>query len=275
MCEESVVGHSSPQTKEDINYAGRYLYCLGDMGTELALGQIGLEKSEVYTIAYKDLCAVVHDCSSQPYDSRDQQVIEGWLLAHENTVETAWQKFGTVLPFSFDTIVKGQDSVDAEERLKSWLERNYEPLRDKIKDLRGKAEYVVQVFWDPKVAVQQLAALDEELRQLERKVTSRSGVRGRAYLQKQKLERVLKEEIKAQAEKFFNDFYGRIEKHTNRLQVEKTKRFDGKETIIKLACLVQNSKVEALENELKEIESLEGFSVRLTGPWPPYSFVGT
>jgi len=37
--------------------------------------------------------------------------------------------------------------------------------------------------------------------------------------------------------------------------------------------LVYTDKYRELGEELDEINKMQGFSVRFTGPWPPYSFV--
>jgi len=47
----------------------------------------------------------------------------------------------------------------------------------------------------------------------------------------------------------------------------------GKVILLNLSCLVAKGKVDSLGEELEKIDNMEGFSVRFTGPWPPYSFV--
>ena len=39
----------------------RYLYCIADSAEKVNFGNVGIESSEVYTIPYEDLCAVVHN----------------------------------------------------------------------------------------------------------------------------------------------------------------------------------------------------------------------
>ena len=45
--------------------------------------------------------------------------------------------------------------------------------------------------------------------------------------------------------------------------------------IMNLSCLVAREKYLELGEELGSINGMAGFSVRFTGPWPPYSFVGS
>jgi hypothetical protein len=43
--------------------------------------------------------------------------------------------------------------------------------------------------------------------------------------------------------------------------------------LVSYSCLVREDKVERLGEILDEINSQEGFRVRFTGPWAPFSFV--
>jgi len=98
----------------------RYIYSIAKMGTRVSLGEIGIEKTEVFTIPYKDIAAVVHSCQPLAYDTLDKAQAEEWVLSHSYVIDQAMKKFGSVLPFSFDVILKGEDSAILE-----WLGKNY------------------------------------------------------------------------------------------------------------------------------------------------------
>jgi hypothetical protein len=59
------------------------------------------------------------------------------------------------------------------------------------------------------------------------------------------------------------------------LRVEKNKPASDDNTpmLMNLSCLASRKNNESLGTELEKIQSMEGFSVRFTGPWPPYGFV--
>jgi len=253
---------------------GRYLYCVADSGERVSLGPIGIDGSKVYTIPYRDMCAVVHECPAEPYQSTARETVNSWVLAHQKVVDEAWERWGTVLPLAFDTIVMGKDGVVAEENVRNWLENDYDNLKSKIGKVRGKAEYGVQIFWELQVIAQNLAKTSPEVSELEEKIKSQP--RGLAYLYKQKLENALKRELESKADQCFRDFYERIRRHIDSIVVEKTKPGDrSTQMIMNLSCLLPRDKTAELGEELHRINSMEGFSVRFTGPWPPYSFVGT
>lgn len=261
-------------TEAAVENEGRYVYCVGDSGEKVSLGKIGIEGHEVYAVPYKDICAVVHSCPMQPYQSDDQEVVKAWVMTHQKVVDAAWQRWGTVLPLSFDTIIRGEAQKSAEQNVKDWLKQEYEDLNRRIEKLRGKAEYGVQVFWNPKLVAQNLAQTSPEIRNLEEEIKTKP--KGLAYMYRQRLENLIKREMEAKADECFKDFYTRIRKHVDNIRVEKTKTAgQGLQMIMNLSCLVDRARYSELGEELDKISRIAGFSVRFTGPWPPYSFVGT
>jgi len=68
---------------------GIHVYCVADGGHEARLGPIGIDGCEVYSLPYRNICAVVHDCPAQPCRSIDPQATEGWVMAHLRVVDVA------------------------------------------------------------------------------------------------------------------------------------------------------------------------------------------
>jgi len=263
----------TPRAETAVEEEGRYLYCIADAGESVRLGEIGIAGNEVYTIPYKNICAVVHNCPAQPYQSDDQEIVKAWVMTHQKVVDTAWDMWGTVLPLSFDTIIRGESEGGSERNVQDWLKQEYQGLTGKIEKVRGKAEYGVQVFWDPKLVAQNLTETSPEIRELDEEI--RTKPKGLAYMYRQRLENLIKREIETKADECFKDFYSRIRKHADDIRVEKTKKAEQDlQMIMNLSCLVHRGKYTELGEELDKINRTEGFSVRFTGPWPPYSFVG-
>ena len=251
---------------------GLYVYCIVDGGQEAKLGPIGIDGREVYSMPYRDVCAVVHNCPAEPYQSSDPQVVEGWVMAHQRVVDAAWERWGTVLPLAFDTIVRRRGEGEPQEDIRKWLADEYEGLRRRIETVRGKAEYGVQVFWEPQVVARDIAVNSEEIRRLEEEI--RSKPRGTAYLLRQKVESALRREMETRASACFRDFYERIKQHVCDIRLERTRKVTGdRQMIMNLSCLAYRERSGELGKELEGIDRMDGFSVRFTGPWPPYSFV--
>lgn len=250
---------------------GRYLYCVVDGAHASNLGPVGVKDSEVYTISYHDLSVVVHDCDVNPYDTGDPKVVEKWVLCHEKVIEAALDKFGTVLPFGFNTIIQGTDEEQVNQQILNWLKDDYDTLREKVKKLSGKAEYGVQISWDMLAVSDEMMNKDPELRSLAQEIENMS--EGLAYMNRQKLNGLLKKKLEAMADTTFKEFFSAISACVDDLKIERTKREpEPRQMIMNLSCLASDE-AKALAEELGRIEKLDGFFVRFTGPWPLYSFV--
>lgn len=253
---------------------GMYLYCVADTPERTSLGRLGLEGAEVYTIPAHDLCAVVHRCPAAPYQSGDQEVVKAWVLAHQEVVEVAWRRWGAVLPSTFDTIFRGRDDAGPEQTVEEWLAAEYPNLSSRLARVRGKAEYGVQIFWDPQLIGEGLAQRSHDLAALAAAIESKP--RGTAYLQRERLRMLLRRELAGEAELRSRDYHRAIQEHVDDLRVERIKKGDaGRPMLLNLSCLATREQVGSLGNELERIGQGEGVFVRLTGPWPPYSFVGS
>jgi|GEM_PF-175534 len=251
---------------------GRYLYGIVECNHEIILETSGIDGNEVYTISYKDISAVVHNCPAEPYKSDDQEVMTAWVLAHQQVVDAAREKFGTILPLGFDTIIQQKEGINPEENTRKWMENDYDNLKAKFEKIRDKAEYGIQVIWDPEVISAKIMQTSPEIKKMQNEINAKP--KGIAYMFKQKLEKVLKTEMEKEADRYFKDFFEKIKACVYDVKVEKTKKVEkGKQMLLNLSCLLPEKESEKLGNELEKINNMEGFAVRFTGPWAPYGFV--
>ena len=252
---------------------GRYVYGIAASKEAVRLGKIGIEGNEVYTIPYQDLCAIVHNCPAEPYQSKDEEIVKSWARAHQSVLDEAKERFSTIIPLGFDTILRPKDDATPPDQVVGdWLKEDYDRLRTLMEKIEGKDEYGVQVSYEPGVMGKQISEQSEEIKKMKEEMTTKSP--GMAYMYKQKLEKTVKAEMEKLADEWFKKLYGRIKQHTDDIVVEKTKKVDkDRMMLLNLSCLVAKEKVEGLGEELEKINGLEGFSVRFTGPWPPYSFL--
>lgn len=270
MTSEGVV---EPVREEERQGLGLYLYGIVDTEVQMKLGEIGVEGNDVYTIPHKGLSAIVHNCPLEPYKTDDEEVVKGWVKTHQHVLDIAENRFGTVMPFSFDVIIKPESNANAEEALKKWISEEFDSLMERMNRIRGKKEYAVQVFYTPSVMTEQIVEETEEIRKIKEEMESKSP--GVVYMYKQKLENTIKKEMESKMDSYFKDFYRKIGNHAEEINVDKTKKSDekDKQMVINLSCLVSDDKYKELASELDEIDKTDAFSVRFIGPFPPYSFV--
>jgi len=250
---------------------GRYLYCIVNSVEETDFGQMGIEGNLVYTVAFNDIGAVVHRCEAKPYKTEDKKKAAEWILTHQYVIDLVTEEFGTVIPLTFDIIFKGGD-----ETVKKWLSEEYHQLKALLVKLEGKAEYRVQFFLESDF-VNKMIAESEEIQRLKRDVENKSS--GAAYLFKKKLEKRIHLEKELSINKYAKELYDQIKMLVDDLKLDSTKKevpekWKGKQMILNLACLAHKDNIRSLGNVLGEVNQRDGFAVRFTGPWPPYSFVG-
>ncbi len=252
----------------------RYLYAIAGSEKIIHLGPVGIEDAPVYTITSNGLSAVVHACSSQPYQSNDPEIARGWLLTHHRVVESIFEQLGDVIPAGFDTIINGEGVLNPDETVQAWLNTEHDALISKLDRISGKQEYGVQIFWDPQRIAARIMIENEVIRCLNEEI--RSKPEGAAYMYRQKLADMLKNEIEQEADRHFQSFYHLIQPVVDALQIEKIRKISEEEShqmIMNLSCLLSPENKDRLGQELENIDGMDGFSVKFTGPWPPYSFV--
>ena len=262
---------TTPFTPEQGAPVGCYVYCVVPCGHEGRLGPIGIEQAHLYTAVQRDLGAVLHRCAAEPFQGKDPQTIATWALAHHSVVEAAWRRWGTVLPLAFNTIVRADGANEPEESVRAWLAAEYPSLKGKLEALAGKAEYGVQVFWDRASVSERLTQASAELHGLQERLQDLS--RGSAYMQGQRLERLLKRELEAWAQGQLHALYARVSPWLSGIRMGKVKTSpQGTSMLMNLTCLASQEQWARLEAQINDASREAGLAVRLVGPLPPYSF---
>lgn len=259
------------ETTTSLPGSGLYLYCVaaGNQGEDLGLKGIG--GNAVYSVSTANLVAVVQECDPA-ISSEDEKLVSEWVLNHQAVVDFAWDRFETVVPFGFGVVTVDKDGKSARENLLEWLEKESDSLKGKIDRLKGKAEYGVQISWDPTVLKPKITRNDKEILSLEAEIASKA--EGTAYLLKQKLEGLLRNRVEIAADAYFKEFFQKIKGCVEDTRVEKVRKEEPpRQMLMNLSCLLPKGDVAKLGEDLDKIGKIEGFFARFTGPWPPYSFV--
>lgn len=253
------------------NNEGRYLYSVLNRGIETAFSEPGVNGARVYTVIYRDLTAVVHACSDRPGPAAGEDEAMGWILEHIRVVDLTTEKFGTVVPFAFGTIIKGDDKVVSE-----WLGENYAALKAELSRFEGRAEYSVQIFYEQAPLSGEILNKNPGLQAQKEKLT---GIpRGTAYLLERQLEQKIAEETEALISGLAAGYEASIRECSDSVLSEEKKprvpeEYEQKKLFVFLACLVQDGKVPELGELLDRINEREGICVRFIGPFAPFSFV--
>ncbi len=257
---------------EDEGAEGRYLYgVVRTAGSRADFHAVGVDGRPVFLVREGDMAALVHACPPEPYQSDDAEVVTEWLQAHEAVQEAAMSTWGGVIPAAFDTILKGSQP-EPDRVVRDWLRERWEHLERTWQHVEGKAEYDVEISWDAAAAEKEVRAASETIRQAEAELAALSP--GLAYLQRQRLDRAVEEGVRAAAVGHARRFLEAISAHCAETRVEEMAK-TGQEShlVLKVACLASAGQAEGLGEALEGVAAGPGFSVRFTGPWPPFAFV--
>lgn len=248
-----------------------YLYAVAKCSSDMSLGEIGLDEREARTVHFQDIAAVIHSCQPVPYQTADDQLAGEWVLSHNYVIDQATARFGTVLPFSFDTIIRGGDP-----EVRQWLERSHDHLKAELDRVEGKDEYSVQIFYSEDIFRQRFIQTDQELKDLKERAEKMS--KGTAYLLERKLDLKLRDRAAQEASRLGSNLGKKLLELADEVQPEKKgsfvpDKYKDMKMLAGFSCLVGKGEVEDLGKALDEVNQVVGVAVRFTGPWAPFSFV--
>lgn len=255
---------------------GRYLYCAVQAG-DSSLAVEGIDDGEVRIVERDGIGAVVQPVDAM-FDSDNVTQVRRWLLAHQRVVDAAGEAFDTPVPFRFDTIITGDD-----ERVREWIANHEGELHEALDSLSGRWEYRIELRWDESQAIEDIVAEDEELAEL-RERTDDAG-EGTGYLLEKQYEQRLAGRLDERRTDLAGAFYDRIAEHvvaietldgqTTLLDADGSDDASAFETVVELTVLAPKESEGPIGDVLEEFAGWEGFDVRYTGPWPPYSHAPT
>ena len=168
---------------------GKYVYCIIEAAEPLRFGPVGIgaDPSEVYTVHYKNLGAVVSDAPLEVLDSTRENV-----LAHERVNETVMREH-TVIPMSFGTVFKTREDII--ELLRSAAEA----FGDVLNKMQNKLEFGLKVLWDRDQAVREVESEDEDISRLKKEI---SGQKGPTYFARMQYGRLVDAALHARSERY-------------------------------------------------------------------------
>lgn len=234
-----------------------YVYAIVPDTGQLEWGRIGIENELVTAVTEAGLAALVHNVSSGlPYTGSDEQV-KAWALEHGRVVERAWAAAGSILPATFDVLVKGDEDDSAQHRLQRWLREEHGALTEKLDRLRGRVELRVEVDLPGPDAAGNAA--------------SASG--GAARLLEKRREMAHRQELDQRADAMYQWIRRQMTVWADDIVELRRRRPSVEIPVCALSLLVRRERIEEIGLELARLQVEHPDTlIRFLGPWPPYSF---
>jgi hypothetical protein len=240
---------------------GQYLYAIVAINEEKSFGPIGIgdQNSEVYTICYRDIGAVISDSTIFQYP-----ITRANTIAHQKVMEEVMKQH-SMLPVRFGTIGEGIPLI-----MEKVLTTRYEELRDSLNYMRDKVELGVKAIWpDIKPIFQEIAEKNKDIVRLKQSLMQRKGGTQREQV---RLGEMVKDALNAkkvhEEQSILSSFQG--------LWVEqKIGTPFGDQIVTNTAFLVEKDKEETFDRAVEDVVAMydDKMKFKYVGPVPPCNFV--
>jgi hypothetical protein len=235
----------------------KYVYGIIGDPEEKNFKSRGLEDSQVYTITYRNLAAVVSDSSLGEIDPTRRNV-----LAH-TMVQDELLKRCTFLPMGFGTVAADQDQV------RKLLERNYDALVSELQRLTGKIEAELKIFWDEKAV---MSENQEFLGRMKARIASAASAieaQRLAIEAGMSIERIIRDWKAAYADRI----YSALKELASDARVNAPA---GVKNLLNASFLIEKARENEFVEQVRKLdfEYRGKMNFKYVGPLSPYDFVG-
>jgi hypothetical protein len=247
-----------PQANNQTAAVGRYIYAIIPDGGSSALGKIGLDESDVYTIGDGRVAAVVSDLTGGRVRPQRRN-----MAAHQEVLKQLLREV-TPLPAAFGLL------ADDEAAIIRILEDNQTAFLDQLKRVDAGVEMGLRMAWDVPNIFEYFVGAHPELQEL-RDDFFRDGsnlTQDQMITLGRSFERLLgedREQYTEQVESVMRSFCREIKQNKCRTEKE----------IMHLACLVDRSELARFEQAvlLAARPFDNNYAFDFNGPWAPHNFV--
>jgi hypothetical protein len=237
---------------------GKYVYCIIKTDRSLSFGALGIgaEPSDVHTVTYRNIAAVVSNTPMVVQDpTRDN------VLAHQRVNEMVMQQH-TVIPMSFGTVFKTDDDI------MELLRSAYDAFNDVLNKMQDKFEFGLKVLWDRDQIIREIEDEDEDIRRLKGEIQSQ---KGSTYFARMQYGRLIDAALQARSERYVADIFQALR---DVAVASRSNKPIGDRMIMNAAFLVARELEDAFDSRVKDIgQRYDKLTFKYTGPWPPYNFV--
>jgi hypothetical protein len=231
---------------------GRYLYGIIETERRESFGNIGLGNSEVYTIQYEDIGAVVSDI---PVDYKVE--IEE-TMTHEKTLRKVMETH-TVIPMGFGVIAGNESEII------NILKRGRMKFKNTLEKIDNKLQINVKISWDNAILMDILKE-NEEIQVLSAKAKETAN---------QSLKIELGKKVKSALDERKNEYMKDIHSILGDLSIgSKQNKMTNQDTLMNASFLVDKEKEHKFYDKLQELEKKYEKKLKYLciGPLPPYNF---
>jgi hypothetical protein len=227
---------------------------------EFDVQAIGGNGNKVFTVNYRDICAVVSRSQAMRYEAR-----RIFLTAHQLVLEHIMKQF-TVLPIRFSTL----SSTFDESKIVKILEKEYDKFDDLLKEMDGKKELGLKVLALEQPIYNLILSKYDDIRTFKEKLAKLDPEKAHYQLMKigEMVEKALEKEKEFLKEQIMNELLP---------LASKSKENDnyGERMVLNAAFLIKNESEPQFDKAINGLDEKYGdlLTFKYVGTLPPYNFV--
>jgi DnaJ-domain-containing protein 1 len=231
---------------------GRYLYGVIETERRKSFGNIGVGNSEVYTIQYEDIGAVVSDILVN-YKVEIEEA-----MTHEKTLRKIMETH-TIIPMGFGVIAGNESEII------NILKRGRMKFKNTLEKIDNKLQINVKISWYNTILTDILKE-NEEIQTLSAKVKKTANQSLKIELGKK-----VKSALDERKNEYMKDIHSILGDLSNGF---KQNKITDQDTIMNASFLVDKEKEQKFYDKLEELEKKyeKKFKFLCVGPLPPYNF---
>ncbi len=207
----------------------------------------------------------------------DRAGLLSWAQVHAEVVQRVWGRDQAAIPLRFGTVFTGNGLEEARDRIRRWLDMEAERLDEVMALIRGREEYGVELSCLPDGLAERLAKEDPALAAARAEADAATG--GTAFLLRYRLQAVHDRAAADFAARISSEVRARLDQVAVGVCLDTLSRKRGQDEpllLLKASCLLDGGRVDDFVATLEDAVGADPeLQVRLTGPWPPYSFVNS
>ena len=225
-------------------------------------GIFGINNRDIVLVPYRDIAASVSNTHLINFDKLDKKELTEFVAAHDQVNASLMEKHD-VIPMRFGMI------AESTEEIRSILAKAYIQFKAALERVGGKAEFVVQVFWNEKNMLEKLAQEDIEIQKLKKEVESRGKILG--FSSKIKLGKRIFEALESCRKEYTKDILSNLSTHFPNFSAGKLL---DKEMLMNYSFLIGVTEESALAFRLNQSaeKHKDELQFKYIGPMAPYSF---
>ncbi|MBU4466592.1 GvpL/GvpF family gas vesicle protein [Patescibacteria group bacterium] len=223
---------------------------------------LGINNRDIILIPYRDIAGAVSNTHFINFDKLDKKELTKLIAAHDQ-VNSSLMKKHDVIPMRFGMVAENT------EEIRHILAKAYIQFKTALEKIAGKAEFVVQVFWNEKNILEKIVKENPEIQKLKKETESKGKILG--FASKMKLGRAIFEALESCRKEYTADILRHLASFFPDFSASKLL---DKEMIMNYSFLINKTEESALELQLNKLAEKykDALKFKYIGPMAPYSF---